>query len=193
MDTIILMLKLLLVDNCYAARMIIYTRTWILKLFSWCATICNLTHSMFHQLLFYVRSHGVSSILPPFLCAFSRQTLRYFDGMNSLVVRVHVVFVSGFYFFIMFIRWFFLTKPVYHWPVAGEPLVVRVPQFEKPCSRTNFVPFGTSGTSHRPIDFGQVRNRNCLSSNHKNFYKSRSWSEAHSASYPMDTGDPFLG
>jgi hypothetical protein len=99
MDTIILMLKLLLVDNCYAARMIIYTRTGILKLFSWCATICNLTHSMFHQLLFYVRSHGVSSILPPFLCTSSRQTLRYFDGMNSLVVRVHVVFVSGFYFF----------------------------------------------------------------------------------------------
>jgi hypothetical protein len=34
---------------------------------------------------------------------------------------------------------FFLSKPVYHWTVAGVPLVIRIPQYEKPWYRWNNV------------------------------------------------------
>jgi hypothetical protein len=35
----------------------------------------------------------------------------------------------------IFIRWVFLTMPMYHLTVAGVPPVIRVPQFEKPWIR----------------------------------------------------------
>jgi hypothetical protein len=54
--------------------------------------------------------------------------------MNSLFVRLHVVCVFHFNIFLSSFD-SFPTKPVYHWTVAGVPLVARLPQFEKPWSR----------------------------------------------------------
>jgi hypothetical protein len=130
-------------------RIRISTRPGVLKLFSWCTTVCDLTHSLYHLQLFYVQSHSVArniSTISLYCCYKEnnrhpfRQTGRHSYGVNSSFVRVRVrvvcvcvcVCVSVCVFFYPLI---FLTKPMYLWTVAGVPLVVRVPQFEKPWTR----------------------------------------------------------
>jgi hypothetical protein len=52
---------------------------------------------------------------------------------NSLLTFLcNCIYWRIFHFFILR---FFLIKPVYHWTVAGVPLVVSVPQFDKSWSR----------------------------------------------------------
>jgi hypothetical protein len=51
--------------------------------------------------------------------------------MNSSFMRARVACVCVWVSFYFFYHSIFLTKPVYHWIEADEPLLVRVPQFEK--------------------------------------------------------------
>jgi hypothetical protein len=99
-------------------------------------------------------SHTVlSAILPPFLCTavirkiivaifvknydmFTAWTNRLFAWKWCVCVCVCVcVCLGSNLFFLVFLLFYFFLLSVYHWTVAGVPLVVDVPQFEKHCSR----------------------------------------------------------
>jgi hypothetical protein len=57
------------------------------------------------------------------------QELFYVFKWKTAQALYVTAFIEGKTF--IFILWFFIIIPVYHWIVAGIPLVVRVPQFEK--------------------------------------------------------------
>jgi hypothetical protein len=57
--------------------------------------------------------------------------------VTSLIEGTNKLYEKGWGLFYFLILWFFLSKPVCHWTVAGVPLMVRALQFKKPCRRRN--------------------------------------------------------